>query len=443
MHFRKTTLLLLALAAAWSAAAAENFEAALNRALEAMAARQVHGGWAMAWTQDGRVTWGEYRPVSPGCITVQPPATPGVAQVYLRAAEVLGEPRWLDKAREARDALLALQTPAGGFPHEGDPTKGHATVGTFDDHVTTGALAFFLALWKTTQDPKDKAAVDSVGAFLLEAQYPSGGWPQRYPPPAKSYGRCITFNDNVMANVLRALFDLHEATGDHRYLEAALRGGDCIIALQGGPGEAAWAQQYDPDTLEPAWARDFEPPGYCTAESVGVCDILIELYLETGQARFLEPLPKAFAWFEAVALPNGKRARLYEPGTHRPVYGRRDKRVRVYDFAQACSGYGWQAPWFPTNAKAAYERIQAVGRDAYLAERAAKRPPEPKALRTRAQEAAQALSPQGEWLSNAPGERTRQELRELGLPEDAAIVHTHLFCGHAHALLDAIEAAAS
>jgi hypothetical protein len=441
---RFTTLFCCVLLAAGGAVGesfADPAETALRKALDAMATRQTHGGWGRAYTLHGGIMWGEFKPIPNTWITVQPPATPRVAQVYLRAGQVLDDPAYIEHARRARVALLALQTPEGGFPHEADPAGQKATRGTFDDDTTTSVLAFFIDWWQHTRAAEDLAEVHGVGDFLLTAQYPEiGGWPQAYPPPAAAYQRYITFNDNNIELILRALLQLHEITGETRYLDAAKRGGECILRLQGGPGEAIWAQQYDPESLEPAWARKFEPPGYSAAESIGVCNILIELYLTTGEDRFLEPLPKAFEWYDTHQLPDGKWARLYEPGTQRPVYGRRDIAEKVYDREKATTGYSWEGNWYPHAAKSAYERIREIGREAYLEELKPKTvKADLAALEARAREATEALSEDGWWLSK-PSASDLEEYQRAGVPEDEPMVELRLFNRNAGILLDYLEA---
>ncbi len=432
--------MLAALAAFAEEALPMKAEATLRSALACMATRQWSGGWGMAWTKDGSVVWGEYRPMPQRCITVQPPATPGTARVYVRAARLLGDATYAQRARMARDALLKLQTPEGGFPHEGDPTAGPGRYGTFDDDVTTGALDLLIDWWQFTGHEEDRRAVERVGEFLLKVQYPdSGGWPQQWPALPYSYAHYITLNDDVMVNVMRALLKLHRLTSDDRYLEAAKKGGDCLIKLQGGAGEAVWAQQYDSKTLKPAWARKFEPAGYTAAESIGVCSMLVDLHLYTGLKRFLEPLPKAFVWYQASRLPNGKWARLYEPGTHRPVYGRRDKAEPVYEFENACSGYGWQGNWYPHDAKRAYDRIQEIGCDAYRGEReAAESPPRATDYEVQVRTVCARLSPVGWWLRK-PGGAERSYLEEQGLSPDQEIVSSGTFCANANLLLDYLQ----
>lgn len=436
----QTVLVLVSVVAAAAAPTPGDTRAALDKALAAMATLQAHGGWGQAHADGADLVWGEHLAIPGDWITVQPPATPTAAGVYLRAARVLDDPRWLEVARRAKEALKALQTEEGGFPHEGPPAGPRRKQGTFDDDATTSALRFFLDFWRHTGDPADRADVDRVGAFLLAAQYENGGWPQTHPPPAGGYQRCITFNDNVMVNVIRALFLLHEATGDDRYLDAARRGGECILRLQGGPGEAIWAQQYDPDTLEPAWARNFEPPGYSAGESRQVCELLVELHLRFDDDRYLDALRRALEWYDMNRLPDGRWWRLTEPGTRRPVFGRRDKKIAVYDRAEATTGYGWEGDYYPRAAAAALARIEEIGPAAYRAERAQPANPNTERAAQTASDAIARMDSRGFW-TDAPNERERAEMGKRGIPEDTRMVRVDAFVRNSTALLDHLELA--
>jgi PelA/Pel-15E family pectate lyase len=439
LHIYTVVLMLSAQVSAQQAPTVQETESALRKALDAVATRQQAGGWGNAYTRDGVIMWGEWKPVPQTWITVQPPATPTVAGVYLRAAQVLDDPALAQHAQHAREALLRLQTEAGGFPHEGDPAGPRPKVATFDDSVTTAALDFFIDWWRYTKADEDRRAVDQVGAFLLESQYESGGWPQAYPPASSGYARHITFNDGVMAEAIRALLRLHRELDDPRYLEAAKRAGDCSIRLQGGPGEAIWAQQYDRETFEPAWARAFEPPGYSAAESIGACEILIELFRASGDEKYLAPLPKAFEWYDTHRLENGKWARLYEPGTQRPVYGRRDKPEKVYNFEDACEGYAWQAAWYPAGAKATYEAIQQAGPQAWLSEQKARpEPATPVPPPAQVREVIDQLAAESVWVDSPSSAELEEYVKYQADPAEP-MVRMSTFCSNSDLLLDYIE----
>jgi PelA/Pel-15E family pectate lyase len=414
---------------------------ALEKSLAAMTHFQRHGGWGTSWSLDQKVVWGEHLPIPDDWITVQSPATPTVAGIYLRAGQVLNKPRWITVAGEAHEALCRLQSAEGGFPHEGPPEAGQSKQASFDDGVTTRTLDFLIDWWHYTNDSTDRVAVERVGAFILTSQYAkTGGWPQSFPVPS-NYGRCITFNDGNFSNIITALFKLYRETGDMHYRAAAHRGGECILRLQGGDGQSIWAQQYDPDTLKPAWARKFEPPGYTPAESSRVCDTLIELFVETGDNRYIESLGRALKWYETHQLENGKYARLYEPDTQRPVYGRRDKAVKVYDFADACEGYGWQGTWYPHKAKKAWDEIQADGAEAFRQSHGGlKTPGRGMPTDSAIDFICSHITDSGHW-TRKPSAKQLIQYEKYGVAPEVPMIRLRDFNSHVSQLLDYIELA--
>jgi PelA/Pel-15E family pectate lyase len=106
-------------------------------------------------------------------------------------------------------------------------------------------------------------------------------------PLPKDFGRFITFNDHAMNRVLGLLQDVaHDkdyafVDSDRRAKakEAFQRGVDLILKLQiKQDGKlTGWAQQYDPDTLQPGKARTYELPSLATDETVGIVRLLMSI----------------------------------------------------------------------------------------------------------------------------------------------------------------------
>ena len=213
---------------------------------------------------------------------------------------------------------------------------------------------------QATRDTRYRAAFDRGIDYLLAAQYQNGGWPQ-YFPLRRGYYSHITYNDDAMINVLIVLrdaaagkppYDFVDAARRARAAAAVVRGIDCILRTQIKQGGklTAWCAQHDEKTLEPAWARNFEPPALSGGESVGVVRFLMEI--EQPTPEIIAAVEGAVAWFQAVAIHGvrleeftgelGKRdkrvvadpaagplwARFYELGTNRPVFTGRDKVIR-------------------------------------------------------------------------------------------------------------------
>ena len=60
-------------------------------------------------------------------------------------------------------------------------------------------------------------------------------------------------------------------------------------------------------------------------------ETLLGLYRETADRKYLEPLPRAIAYYRRSLLPDGRLARFYELETNRPLYFTRDYRLTYED----------------------------------------------------------------------------------------------------------------
>ena len=144
-----------------------------------------------------------------------------------------------------------------------------------------------------------------------------------------------------------------------RYRAAALRGGDFVLLAQMPDPQPAWAQQYDAD-MHPAWARRFEPPAVTGGESHGAMRILLHVYRETGDAKYLEPIPRALAYLRRSRLPDGRLARFYELETNRPLYFTKDYRL-TYDDSDMPTHYAFKVGDRTDSIAREYERLRAGG----------------------------------------------------------------------------------
>jgi hypothetical protein len=417
---------------------------AMARATDFFTGISTGGGWAGIYSKDLAKRYGEavYEKARPSEIWVQPPGTPTVGKTLLRAYRVTGEERYLQAARKAGRALVWGQRTAGGWDHrvdvshvapgaaEPDRRKGRCTL---DDDITQGAIDFLMDLDRTLDEPWLEGGVRLGLSFLLEAQFPTGGWPQWYPLRG-GYHDYYTFNDNAINDCIRVLLDAHRQYGRAAYLKAAKRGGDFILASQLDEPQAGWAQQYAHD-LTPAWARAFEPPGVCSAATVRNIRTLLDLAVATRDAKYLEPIPAALAWLDRSELKKGTWARLYELGTNRPIYGDRDRKVH-YRLAEISkerrTGYSWQGDYGVARARRLYERVRETGLDAYADRQEAARRRTPSraslakrapSLAPRARRVIEALDAEGRWL------------------DDDGRIRCETFVRHMRALCDYVEAA--
>ncbi len=386
---------------------------ALARATAAMRAIATEGGYLWRYSPDLSERAGE-NPATATQIWVQTPGTPAMGLLYLEAFETTGDATYLDAAKDAADALVQGQLASGGWDYliEFDPVAREAwyrrddigrlppeeaarrrNTSTYDDDNTQQALRFLVALTTSapsSDDPRDRRhreARDYGLAKLMEAQRPSGGWPQRwngrpadpaaYPAldarfpeewprehPRASYYDHYTLNDDTQRDCILTLLDAARRLGRSDCREAALRGAWFLVRARLPEPQPGWAQQYNA-RMEPAWARAFEPPGISTRESAGVIALLAALYRETGDQGFLAPLPGAISWLRRSEIAPGRWARLYELGTNRPIYGDRDGKIyyRVEDLSlERQRGYAWQGSFGVPEAIVAAEKALALAR---------------------------------------------------------------------------------
>jgi len=313
-------------------------------------------------------------------------------------------PDWYRSAevRALADAAVSFQTPAGGWgknqprptprlpgqayvgdnsnaaarPGDFDPTGSWHYVGTIDNDATTHEIRFLARV--ATQVGGSAAApyrasVERGLRYLLNAQYPNGGFPQVWPLEG-GYHDGITLNDDAMSQVLDLLTDAGAGRGDFAFVaaplralatKAAARGVDCILAMQvvTGGRRTGWGQQHDPLTLKITSARNYEPPVLAAPESAAVLRYLMKLPNRT--AAMTGAIDGAAAWLRTTAIHGtawrdandgaGRRlipdttapllwARFYSVGDNTPLFGDRDK--TIHDDVMELStgrrrGYAW------------------------------------------------------------------------------------------------------
>ena len=137
-----------------------------------------------------------------------------------------------EEARKTTDCLLSFQTPAGGWGKNLDNisnprrmgtgfTESHAHYrGTFDNNATIREMRVLGRIAAAQKYAPARAGFLRGLEYILEAQYPNGGWPQVYPLEG-GYHDNITFNDGAMINVMRFLDDV--ANGGYPFVDDETR----------------------------------------------------------------------------------------------------------------------------------------------------------------------------------------------------------------------------
>jgi hypothetical protein len=277
-------------------------------------------------------------------------------------------------------------------------------------------------VWRSARAPRFRdESIHEAARFgleaLLKAQFANGGFSQGFAGPAesrpvlrasfpagdwknegriKAYWREYTLNDNLVRTVNATLYVAREVYPEDAGPLAAIRKlGDFLILAQMPQPQPGWCQQYNREMV-PIWARKFEPPAIAGEESQGAMETLIAIARSTGDPRYLEPIPRALAYFRGNLLPGGKLARFTEFGTNRPLY--MDAQYRLtYDDSSAPNHYGWTQG----------SRLGAIEK-AYEAARAGEPASPSKARRDRSDEVRRIiadLDDQGRWVSVYDGER--------------------------------------
>lgn len=283
-----------------------------------------------------------------------------------------------DEARHIGDVILSFQTASGGWSknldmsgsprlkgqiyaaanaaptpaQEGDFDKPRDEkwhyIATLDNDATNTELHFLAELSAALpghDGDKYRASFLRGVEYLLEAQFPNGGWPQVYPLEG-GYHDAITFNDNAVIESVELLTRAagrarvtseptgeeiafagspyasrmgdagrpHTATEDYTFVPAVLaqrshaaveKALGCVLATQvrlpAPEGKGAvltvWGQQHDPLTLQPVSARNYEPAALSSGESSDILEYLMSL--PHPSAAVVRSVEAGVAWLEA------------------------------------------------------------------------------------------------------------------------------------------------
>jgi hypothetical protein len=415
------------------------------------------GGYLWRYSADLAKREGEAKATATQ-VWVQPPGTPSVGQAFLDAYHATGDRYYLDGAVAAAHALARGQLVSGGWDYsiEFDAAKrkgiayrvdkndaGKKNVSTLDDDTTQAALRLLMHVDQTLdrKDAKVREAVEYALDKLVRAQYPNGAWPQRfseapdpakhpvqkasYPEswareyPAKDYRGYYTFNDNSIATMIDTMLLAAQLYNEPRYRQAALKAGDFMILAQMPDPQPGWAQQYDLD-MHPAWARKFEPPAVTGGESQGVMRSLLKLYAESGEKKFLEPIPRALAYYRKSVLSDGRLARFYELKTNRPLYFTK-KYELTYKDDDMPTHYAFKVGGKLDGIAKEYERLVKLTPEELKRKKPAAPPKVTEALIAQVEATLKSLDNEGRWI-------TAGKLRYHG-PDDATarIIETTTF----------------
>ena len=295
------------------------------------------------------------------------------------------------EALRIAETVLLCQRDNGGWPKNYDRVRNLSPhdieelldkkkqIDTTIDNGSTHAEVRYLAkVYNASKDERYKQAFLNGVAFVLDAQYENGGWPQFY-PHARGFAKHITFNDGAMVGVMTALRDIANNDSSYPFVDAKLRtrcaeavakGIKCILACQieVGGRKTAWCAQHDEVSLVPREARSYELASISGAESVGIVKFLMEIEKPTPEV--IAAVQCAVEWFDRAKLvgirqiqkedrsmPKGWDnvvvkdpsappiwARFYMIGTNKPIFCSRDgipKDTLAEISDERRTGYSW------------------------------------------------------------------------------------------------------
>ncbi|MBB5040254.1 pectate lyase [Prosthecobacter dejongeii] len=288
--------------------------------------------------------------------------------------------------------MLLYQSAEGAWPKNHDLLKPPSSAeelakiqkekgNTIDNGSTTAPIRFLALITEAGGGESYQKAVIKGIDYLLDSQYENGGFPQFYPLRPSGYYSHITYNDNAMISALELLRDVASGRPPFTFVDdlhrekaaqANEKGIRCILKTQIRENGklTVWCAQHHEATLEPAWARKYEPPSLSGSESVGVVRFLMEI--EKPTPEIIASIEAAIRWLQAAAIKGvrletfknaeGKQdrrvvgdatasplwARFYELKTHRPLFLGRDSvfhySIGEIEFERR-NGYAYYGTW--------------------------------------------------------------------------------------------------
>lgn len=219
-----------------------------------------------------------------------------------------------DEAQQIADKVLAAQKNSGGWMKNiefhnvseyGDKTE-HSCL---DNGATTQEMRFLAKVYQSTKVEKYKESFTKALNMIFTAEKGCGGWSQYWPLSGNgSYQDYITFNDDLITNVMKLLQEIATNKGDFADItdestrkkceQSFERAIDVIIKCQvddnGTP--AAWCAQHDTITFLPTEGRPHELPSISAYESADLLSYLMTI--EKPSEQLQQTIHTAVDWLD-------------------------------------------------------------------------------------------------------------------------------------------------
>ena len=284
------------------------------------------------------------------------------------------------EAAQIADNILAAQDQYGSWPkniNTSEPIPADTTEdlrGTFDNGATTGEMRYLAHMYNAAKDKRYKDSFIKALDLILKVQYPTGGWPQRY-PTGNYYHKHITFNDGAMVRLMELLKDIYtspdygfiDTDRIHAAIKAYDKGIDCILKCQIRVNGklTVWCAQHDEKDYSPRPARSYELVSLSGGESTGIIRLLTSV--EPPTPEIIDAITSAVEWYKksqindvvisrvdgkflAEKSPDSKPvwARFYDIETNRPFFCDRDG-IKKFEYSEIdqerSTHYAWYGDW--------------------------------------------------------------------------------------------------
>ena len=220
-----------------------------------------------------------------------------------------------EEAQQIADKLLKYQKNSGGWMkniefQKEDDTTGKSVHSCLDNGATTMEMRFQAKVYQKTKVAKYQESFQKALDMIFTAEKSVGGWSQYWPLSGNdSYQDYITFNDDLMTNVMKMLKDITTNKGDFADItdeanrtkcQASFdKAIECIINCQVDDNgtKAAWCAQHDPDDFLPMEGRPHELPSISGYESANLLSYLMTI--EKPSEALQNTIHTAIAWLDA------------------------------------------------------------------------------------------------------------------------------------------------
>jgi hypothetical protein len=159
----------------------------------------------------------------------------------------------------------------------------------------------------------------------------------------------------------------------------------------------------------------------------------MSIYRETGDKRYLAPIPAALKYLRASQLPDGQLARFYELKTNRPLYFTKEY-VLTYDDGDLPTHYSFKVDSKVDSLEAEYDRLLETAPDKLKPRDSKPTYKMSRSISEQARTAIDSLDQRGAWVE--PG-----KLQSYGDDDPTKrIIDTRTFVKHVEALSKFIAA---